>query len=257
MARDLQDEPIVVTGGSRGLGLAMVEALLARGARITVIARNAAQLADVEKLGAATIAGDATDPALMDRVVAEIKPSVLILNAGATPFMAPIDEQSWETFSGIWNSDVKAGLYGIQAALKAPLPPGSRVLIASSGAAFVNQPQIVRGLRLSGGYTGAKRTLWLMAHFANGCSSERGLGIRFQVLVPLQMVGNTKLLQHVAGAYAQREGVSVEAHLQARYGGPFSEHEYGQQVTTLLSDERYAAGTAFGFKSNTGITLLD
>jgi hypothetical protein len=46
-----------------------------------------------------------------------------------------------------------------------------------------------------------------MAHFANSLSDERNLGIRFQVLVPLQMVGNTRFLQHVAGAYARREGL--------------------------------------------------
>jgi hypothetical protein len=32
--------------------------------------------------------------------------------------MAPIDEQTWETFRTLWNTDVKAGLYGIQAAQK-------------------------------------------------------------------------------------------------------------------------------------------
>jgi NAD(P)-dependent dehydrogenase (short-subunit alcohol dehydrogenase family) len=35
-AVELQDERVVVTGGSRGLGLGIVEALLARGAQVTV-----------------------------------------------------------------------------------------------------------------------------------------------------------------------------------------------------------------------------
>jgi hypothetical protein len=137
------------------------------------------------------------------------------------------------------------------------LPPGGRVLIASSGAAFVTSPKIVRGLRLSGGYTGAKRTLWLMAHFANSLSDQRKLGIRFQVLVPLQMVGNTKFLQHVAGAYARMEGITIEAHLEARYGEPFSEREYAHQVVALLFDERFTEDTAFGFKSHSETIQLD
>src|SRR4030095_2569954 len=82
-AVELQDERVVVTGGSRGLGRGMVEALLARGARVTVIARDPARLADVERLGAAARPGDVTDPALMNAVVADVKPAVLILNAGA------------------------------------------------------------------------------------------------------------------------------------------------------------------------------
>jgi D-arabinose 1-dehydrogenase-like Zn-dependent alcohol dehydrogenase len=36
----LKDKTIVVTGGSRGLGLGLVEALVAQGARVTVVARN-------------------------------------------------------------------------------------------------------------------------------------------------------------------------------------------------------------------------
>src|SRR5262249_55786538 len=87
----------------------------------------------------------------------------------------------------------KAGLYGIQAALKAPLAYGARVLIASSGAA-------IAGNSLSGGYAGAKRMLWIMAHYANGIPTERGLGIHFQVLVPQQIVAETTVGHQAASA---------------------------------------------------------
>ena len=170
---ELQDELVVVTGGSRGLGLGIVEALLARGAQVTVVARDPGRLADVERLGAAARPGDVTDPALMSAVVADVKPSVLILNAGATPFMAPLDEQTWDAFTAVWDTDVKAGLYGIQAALKAPLAYGARVLIVSSGAAIAGNP-------LSGGYAGAKRMLWLMAHYANGLPVSGGSAFAFR-----------------------------------------------------------------------------
>ena len=43
----LKDKNIVVTGGSRGLGLGLVEALVAHGARVTVVARDAVALAAV------------------------------------------------------------------------------------------------------------------------------------------------------------------------------------------------------------------
>ena len=44
---NLKDKNVVVTGGSRGLGLGLVEALVARGAKVTVVARDLDALAAV------------------------------------------------------------------------------------------------------------------------------------------------------------------------------------------------------------------
>jgi NADPH:quinone reductase-like Zn-dependent oxidoreductase len=41
---NLKEEKVVVTGGSRGLGLGLVEALVAHGAKVTVVARDADRL---------------------------------------------------------------------------------------------------------------------------------------------------------------------------------------------------------------------
>jgi len=75
----------------------------------------------------------------MDRIVADAQPDILVLNAGARLPLKPIDDQTWDDFSAIWNTDVKASLVGIQAALKTPMKPGSRVMAMSSGAATVVQ----------------------------------------------------------------------------------------------------------------------
>ena len=45
----LRDKTIVVTGGSRGLGLGLVEALVDQGARVTVVARDEGALAAVKQ----------------------------------------------------------------------------------------------------------------------------------------------------------------------------------------------------------------
>ena len=66
---DLKNQIAVVTGGSRGLGLGLVEALVARGARVTVVARTASDLDRVSsRLGVATIAADVTDRAEAGRI---------------------------------------------------------------------------------------------------------------------------------------------------------------------------------------------
>ena len=45
--QDLKDQRVIVTGGSSGLGLGVVEALVARRANVMVVARDAQRLAEV------------------------------------------------------------------------------------------------------------------------------------------------------------------------------------------------------------------
>src|ERR1700735_4962519 len=182
---NLKDKKVIVTGGSRGLGLGLVEALVAHGAKVTVVARDGDALAAVHpRLDVDVISADVTEETEAHRILSEVNPEVLVLNAGAKPPMGRLDQLSWADFSATWETDVKAGLYWIQAALKLPLKPGSRVLVASSGAAANGSP-------LSGGYAGAKRMLWFMARYANGVAEQKKLGIGFQAIVPLQIIGGT------------------------------------------------------------------
>lgn len=257
--QDLCDKCIVITGGSAGLGLAMTRAFIGRGARVTALARDRQKLAGTAQIGARTIAGDATDVALMNRIVREEQPDVLILNAGARLPMGSIDQQTWEGFSATWNVDVKAGLAGIQAALKTPMKAGGRVLIMSSGASMVLSVPFIRpdSLRLSGGYVGAKRMLWFMAHSANAVSRERELGVQFQVIMPLQLVGGTALGHSVASAYAEIEGVTPEQHILDRYGSVLHPEQFGERIADLLSDARYSSGVAYGIRAKDGIIPLD
>src|SRR5712671_1054687 len=79
----LRNKTIVVTGGSRGLGLGLVEALVDRGAKVTVVARDQAALAAVQqRLGVAVIPADVTDEGAAQRILADVRPEVLALNAG-------------------------------------------------------------------------------------------------------------------------------------------------------------------------------
>ena len=246
----LKDKTIVVTGGSRGLGLGLVEALVDQGAKVTVVARDPAALAAVEqKLSVAVISADVTDEGAAKRILADVRPEVLVLNAGATPRMGRLDQLTWADFSAPWETDVKAGLYWIQAALNLPLAPSARVLVSSSGAAQQGSP-------LSGGYAGAKRMLWFMASYANGIAKQKELGIRFQAIVPQQIVGGTGVGDEASSAYARSMGLEREAFL-ARFGAPLPPRRFGDHVVALLEDPHYATSVAFGIKGDTGITVLE
>lgn len=247
--QDLKDQRVIVTGGSSGLGLGVVEALATHGADITVVARDVQRLAEVEtRLGVNGAPGDATDRALAVTLLREIRPNVLVLNAGTTPPMGPLHEQSWEGFSEPWNSDVKAGFYWIQEALRLPLDRGSRVLIVSSGAA-------VNGSPMSGGYAGAKRMLWIMASYANGVSAELDLGIRFQAIVPRQMTAAGGVGRFASEYYSRHKGVTQEQFL-AGFGKPLSARDFGDYVVRILTEAQYNEMPALGIKADYGIEAL-
>ena len=163
--------------------------------------------------------------------------------------MGRFDQVSWADFSATWETDVKGGLYWLQAALNLPLKPGSRVLVGSSGAAQNGSP-------LSGGYAGAKRMLWTMARYANGVSQQKDLGIRFQAIVPLQIIGDTGVGDVGANAYARSMSIKP-AEFLARFGAPMPPREFGEKVVSVLDDPKYAEGFAFGLKGDTGVTMLE
>jgi NAD(P)-dependent dehydrogenase (short-subunit alcohol dehydrogenase family) len=246
----LKDKNVIVTGGSRGLGLGLVEALVARGARVTVVARSADALEAVRtRLGVATIAADVTDEVAARRILAETRPDILALNAGAKPRMGRLDQMSWADFTATWEVDVKAGLYWVQAALQLPLRPGSRVLLGSSGAAQTGSP-------LSGGYAGAKRMLWFMAKYANTVAKQKGLDIRFQTIVPQQMFGGTGVGDAGAAAYAHANGIDPDTFL-ARNFTPMSPREFGEKVVTVLEDVSDTMSLAVGIRGDTGVRVIE
>jgi NAD(P)-dependent dehydrogenase (short-subunit alcohol dehydrogenase family) len=246
----LKDKRVVVTGGTRGLGLGLVEVLAEAGAAVSVVARDAAALESVRaRLGVAAIAADIADAAAARRILADVRPDVLVLNAGAVPPMGPIDTIAWEDFAAVWETDVKAGLHWLQAALNLPLAPGARVLVGSSGAALQGSP-------LSGGYAGAKRMLWLMAKYAAGVSDQKRLGVRFQAIVPMQVIGGTGVGGAAAAAYAGALGLDEAAYL-ARFGAPMPPRLFGEHVVRILTDPLYEAAIALGLKGDIGVTVLE
>jgi hypothetical protein len=126
---------------------------------------------------------------------------LVVIAAGTRPRMAPIEDQSWESFSAAWHTDVRIAFEVGRAALARPLDPGSSVLILSSGAG-VNSG----GSPLSGGYAGAKRMQIFLAGYLQRASAARELGIRFVALAPLQLIVGTPIGEAAAAAYGAESG---------------------------------------------------
>ena len=147
---DLRDQTAVVTGGSRGFGRGIVEALAGAGMRVVAVARDPgglAALAREVKGRVETVAGDATDPVTAARVIDRERPRVLVLNAGATGPHRPTRLQTWETFSVFWQTDVRSAFLWLREALDATIryawkmTGGVPLLVTENGIATDNDAE--------------------------------------------------------------------------------------------------------------------
>jgi NAD(P)-dependent dehydrogenase (short-subunit alcohol dehydrogenase family) len=176
----MQIQNALVIGAGSGVGRATADALTAAGARVV----------------AAGSERDATDPANVAALIAQADPDLVVVAAGTRPRMAPVEEQTWESFSAPWNVDVRIAFELGRAALARPLRAGSTVVIVSSGAGI--NPN---GSPLSGGYAGAKRMQMFLAGYLQRASDARELGIRFVAVAPMQFLVGTAIGDAAAAAY--------------------------------------------------------
>lgn len=219
----------IVTGAGRGFGRAIACAMTAAGAHVVGVARTRSQLEELRsQLGDAFTpeVADAADPEAAHRLIDQYQPHTLVLCAGATPRMTPLQDQTWETFSANWNADVAQAFHWIRHALRRPLAPGSSVIVMSSGAALNGSP-------LSGGYAGAKATVRFIAGYAAMEAQRAGLGISFTAVLP-RLTPATDLGAVAVAAYAERQGVEVDTFVQAA-GPALTAEQVGKSVLEIAT----------------------
>jgi glucose 1-dehydrogenase len=142
----------LVTGGTSGIGRAIVAGLAAEGARVTVTGRNAergrAVVRDVEAGGgeAVYLPGDITNVADCDRVVAETierfgKLDVLVNSAGVFP-LAHSHEVSEKEFDRAIDVNLKGAFFCGQAAIRHMLDrgQGGKIINMASIAGLIGIP---------------------------------------------------------------------------------------------------------------------
>jgi NAD(P)-dependent dehydrogenase (short-subunit alcohol dehydrogenase family) len=252
---DLSGRTALVTGGSRGLGLQIAEALGEAGARVVLSARKAGELeAAVEALKArgveaSWIAADSSQPAEVQRLadgalemLGDV--DILVNNAGAT-WGAPAEDHPLDAWDKVMNLNVRAIFLLSQAIGKASMIPRRRgriINVASiaglsgnssamatiayntSKAAVINFTRALAGEwgvhginvnALAPGFFPSRMTAGLLAHV--GVDNMRAH-------VPLRRLGDDEDLKGAALLLASDAGKHITGQLIAVDGGVSAVH---------------------------------
>jgi NAD(P)-dependent dehydrogenase (short-subunit alcohol dehydrogenase family) len=238
MTSDLSGRTTVVVGASRGLGRGIATAFAEAGASVVAVARTGSALTELATTNPdiRTEVADAADEGVAWNLLDQYDPEIVILVAGANPVMRPLQHQTWETFSVNWNTDVKIAFNWLREALLKPLPPGSRVVVVSSGAAINGSPA-------SGGYAGSKATQRFIAGYAQDESHRAGLDITVTAVMP-RMTPLGDVGKRGVRAYAARSGQTEQEYLK-QLGEPLSPEKAGAALVDLIRADPATAAPGY------------
>jgi NAD(P)-dependent dehydrogenase (short-subunit alcohol dehydrogenase family) len=148
--KERQQRTVLITGASRGLGLALARGLAGHGWNLILTARDAERLRVVRdelavRTHVAAIAGDVTDSAHRHALAVLARGhaglDAVINNAGALgPSPQPsLFDYPLDVLRGVFETNVVAPL-GVLQALRTELKPGARVINVTSDAAVNSYP---------------------------------------------------------------------------------------------------------------------
>lgn len=230
MGTRFEGRTAIVTGASRGIGLAIAERLVADGARVVVTGRKEAALAEaVEALGgpevALGVAGHADDAdhqaEVVERAIASFgSADLLVNNTGINPTYGPLMEIDLDVARKIVDTNCVAAVAWAQQM--------HRQWLGEHGGAIVNVASVA-GLRPAPGiaFYGASKAM--LIHLTQELAVELGPDIRVNAVAPA--VVKTRF---ATALYEGREDEVAAAYPLKRLGVP---EDIGSVVAFLLSED--------------------
>ncbi len=184
MAQDLfslAGQVALVTGASKGLGLAMAEAMAEAGATVAINGRTASTCEERVKefaakgLKASAAAFDVTDPEACRKSVDDVikrhgKLDILICNAG-NQIRKPLVDWEMADWHSLMNTHLTSAFVLGQAAAKHMIPRGSgRIIMIGSIMSLLARPTVH-------GYTAAKSGLWGLTRTMAAELAPKGINV--------------------------------------------------------------------------------
>jgi NAD(P)-dependent dehydrogenase (short-subunit alcohol dehydrogenase family) len=220
----------VITGASRGIGLAIAERIVAEGGRVVITARKPEALAEaVDRLGgpdrALAVAGKGDDADHQADAVAQAVATfgsldVLVNNAGINPAYGPMIELDLGAARKIFEVNALSALSWAQQA--------HRAWLGEHGGAIVNVSSIAGLLPAPGiGFYGASKAMLL--HITAELAVELGPDVRVNAVAPA--VVKTKF---ATALYEGKEDEVAAAYPLQRLGRP---EDVAGAVAFLASDD--------------------
>lgn len=175
----LADKRVLVTGGSRGLGRGVVDALAAAGARVAIVARTQEQVdkAAREVTGASGHMFDIVDydriPQLLTEVEAALGgPLTSVVHSAGTQHRQPAEEFDLDAFRRVIDVNLTAPFALSQAIAKRQLDLGleGQHIFIGSLTSFISMPGIV-------GYGAAKSGVYGLVRSLSTEWSSRGIRV--------------------------------------------------------------------------------
>ena len=221
----------VVTGASRGIGLAIARRLVDEGARVVVTGRKPEPLAEaVEQLGgpehALGVAGNAADEAHQDEVLGAARETfggldLLVNNTGINPVYGPMVDTDLAAARKIMEVNVLAAFSWTQKAVQGGLGGG-----AERPGAVVNVASIA-GLGATGSIGWYAVSKAALIHLTVELGYQLGPEVRVNAVAPA--VVKTRFAEAL---YADREDAVAAAYPMKRLGVP---EDVAGAVSFLLS----------------------
>ncbi|HEX8119769.1 MAG TPA: SDR family oxidoreductase [Solirubrobacteraceae bacterium] len=250
----LEGKVCVVTGASRGIGLATARKLCAEGARVLFVARSAdAVQRAADGCGGEWLAVDVTAPDAADRVIATCAEQmggidVLVNNAG-TSFARPLDDLSDADWQGQWDLHVMAPMRLMRcAAPRMAAAGGGRIVNVTSSAG--KRPSLTNAA-----YSVTKAAqLSLSRVFSD---TYAGDGVLVNAVAPGPVSSDLWIAEGgLADQTAEARGVSRQEALDAQAGkvplGRFAEPEEIADVVVFLCSARASTVTGAAWSADGG-----